>query len=186
MMRSLALPLIALAVTGGLAIPVRADSISGTLSGDATLTLTGTPGVYIANFSGEGSDGLLGAFDLQGVSNIDFSNPPAITLSDGTFSLIFGDGTLFGTGSGVGHASGLGTATTSSDLVITGGTGAFAGASGDVLLHQVITTTGPLSESITATYSGTLVVTPEPASLALFASGAVVLFRRKKAGSLQV
>jgi hypothetical protein len=186
MMRSLVVPLTALVLVGGFALSAQAETIFGTLSGDATLTPTGVPGIYLATITGEGTDAVLGAFTLDGTTHINFSDPPTITLSDGRFSLIFDDGTLFGSGSGNGNATGKGTATAVSTLTITGGTGIFApgnisGGIGEVVLDETITTTGPLTESITATYTGSLTVTPEPASLALLASGAAMVFRRRKA-----
>jgi hypothetical protein len=64
MTHSFAATLIALVAMGRLAVPVHADvvNISGTISGDATLTPTGTPGVYVQNFSGDGDDTTFGSF----------------------------------------------------------------------------------------------------------------------------
>ncbi len=70
--------LIALTATIGLAVPAQAGSISGTITGDATLTPTGTPGVYVQNFSGEGDDTYFGSFTPTSSSMIDVSNPPKI------------------------------------------------------------------------------------------------------------
>ena len=177
----LASTLIAFAVLGGSAVSARGDSITitGTVTGDASLTPTGTPGIYVANVTGEGSDSVLGAFDFHGTTDINFSSPPAIAFSHGSFTFVFSEGDLFAAGSGVGVVSGLGTATDSSVLVITGGTGEFERDKGELDLDQTIDVTGPLSESLTGSYSG-LLVTPEPCSLALIASGAVFLVRRRR------
>lgn len=85
MIRSVAATLIALAAMGGLAMPVHADLISGTLSGDSTLTPTATPGVFAQNFTGDGDDAIFGLFTVQSQSTIDFSSPPAIFISSGSF-----------------------------------------------------------------------------------------------------
>jgi hypothetical protein len=156
--------------------------ISGTLSGDSILTSTSTPGVFVQNFTGDGDDTTYGSFTPQSQSMIDFSKPPAITISDGMLSLTFVQGTWFGTTSGDGTASGLGTATFEVDFVITGGTGLFAGATGEATITGTITSS--TTESITGSYVGSLSLVPEPSSLALLASavavGAVVVVRGRR------
>jgi hypothetical protein len=102
-------------------------NISGTFDGDSILTLTANPGVYAQNFSGDGDDTTYGSFTPTSESTVDFSNPPAITISDGTFLETFSKGTLFGVSSGGGTASGHGTATVTLDLIFKVGTGLFAG-----------------------------------------------------------
>jgi hypothetical protein len=161
--------LTALVIMGGLAVPVQGESITGSLSGDSILTATNTPGIYTQNFTGEGDDTTFGAFTSQSQSTIDFSKPPAITLSDGSLTETFSNGTLFGTSSGSGTANGMGTATVTIDFVITGGTGFFAGATGEVTITGTITTTGPTTESFSGSYVGTLSTVPEPNSLTLLA-----------------
>jgi hypothetical protein len=106
-----------------LAVPLAATSISRTLSGTSTLTATGT--------TGNGTDTWLGNFSVQTTSTADFSSPPSITISSGTFTETFPGGTLFGTSSGDGTASGHGTAATEIDLVFTGGTGEFESVTGE-------------------------------------------------------
>jgi hypothetical protein len=105
--RSIASTLIALLAMADLAVPVRAStiSISGTLSGDSTLTATGTPGDFVQNFTGSGDDTPYGHFTAQSPSAVDFSNPPNIIISGGSFTETFTSGTLFGTSSGSGSAS---------------------------------------------------------------------------------
>ncbi|MFI5458510.1 MAG: PEP-CTERM sorting domain-containing protein [Isosphaerales bacterium] len=95
----------------------------------------------------------------------------------------FSDGTLFGTTSGSGTANGKGSATVTIDLVITGGTGFFAGYTGEATITATITSTGPTTESVMGSYVGTLSV-PEPSTLALLAPAvaalAVVVVRRQR------
>jgi hypothetical protein len=157
-------------------------SISGTYSGDATLTPTGTPGVFVQNFTGEGDDTTFGSFIAQSTATVDFSKPPDITLSGGMFLETFSQGTLFGICSASGTASGHGTATFTVDYIFTGRTGLFAGDTGEATLTAMVTSTSPTGESATGFYAGSLV--PEPSTLALLAPdvavGAVVVVRGRR------
>ncbi len=184
MCRPITATLVAVVIMVGLVFPVQGELISGTLSGDSTLTPTSTSGVFVQNFTGDGDDPTYGSFTPKSQSTIDFSNPPNITISGGMLSLTFAQGTWFGTTSGDGTASGLGTATFEVDFVITGGTGLFAGAKGEATIMGTIITTGPTTESITGSYVGSLTLVPEPSTLALFASavavGAVVVVRGRR------
>ena len=175
MRRPFTATLLALLVTGGLAWPVQGGIVTGTLSGVSTLTPTNTPGVFVQNFTGSGTDTTYGAFEVQSQATIDFSNPPAITISGGTLTETFSQGTLFGTSSGRGTASGQGTATFMIDFVITGGTGRFVGATGEVTITGMITRTSPTTESVTGTYKGSLAFVPEPSTLAMFGPVGVVI-----------
>ena len=107
MIRSFAASLIALVMMGGFAASVSAGPISGTLSGDATLTPTAALGVFTQNYSGDGNDTMFGSYTVQSTSTVDFSHPPNVVISDGTFTETFSEGTLFGTSSGNGTASGM-------------------------------------------------------------------------------
>ncbi len=167
--------LIALAALAGLAAPASATSLAGTLSGDATLTPTGMPGVYVSNFSGEADDVTFGAFTLSGQSTVDFSHAPSVTIESGMFSETFSNGTVFGTDSGDGTASGKGTATVTIDLLVTGGTGAFAGVKGEITATEMITMTGKTTESITGSYTGSVSAVPLPAALPLFGAAVIGL-----------
>jgi hypothetical protein len=175
--RALAAPLLLLVITVCLIVPAYAGSIEGSFDGTATLTPTNTPGVFIQNFMGDGTDHTFGAFDVTSMSTVDFSNPPNIVITNGMLSQVFSDGTLFGTGTGSGLANGNGMATFTLDFVITGGTGIFFGDHGTATIIGDITQTGPLTETISnATYRGTL-VTPEPSSLGLLFVGASMSYR---------
>jgi hypothetical protein len=184
MRRSISASISALVVLGCFVVPVRGELISGTLEGDSTLTPTAGGNIFIQNLTGEGDDTTFGAFTAQSQSTIDFSHPPAIVITDGTFVETFSQGTLFGTSSGEATASGNGTANATVEFVFTGGTGIFAGATGEATFTGMITSTSPTTESITGTYTGTLSFIPEPNTLLLFgpalAVGGVIAIRRRR------
>ena len=146
-----------------------------------TLTTDPNPGVFIQAYTGDGSDATFGAFTVQSSSIVDFSHPPALLVENGMFTETFAEGMLFGTSSGTGTTSGMGTGTATVDVVYTGGTGLFADATGEATVLQTIRSTGPTTASGSATYAGTLVLVPEPGSLALLAT-AVLLFYRQRRG----
>jgi len=171
---------------GGFAVSVYAGPISGSLSGDTTLTPTATPGVFTQNYIGDGNDTTFGSFTLQSTSTVDFGHPPNIVISDGMFTETFSDGTLFGTSSGDGTASGLGSAQLTLDLVITGGTGLFAGNTGEATSLQTIMSTSPTTGAGSGTYVGTLSTVPEPSSLALLAPATLFVFYRRRSRAMAV
>jgi hypothetical protein len=170
--RALALLLVSLAC---LIVPAQAGSLGGSFDGVATLTPTGTQGIFIQNFAGDGTDATFGAFTATSQSTVDFTSPPSITITDGTLSEIFAGGDLFGTGSGSGTGNGHGTATFTIDFIINGGTGIFERQHGEAIITGTITQTSPTTEAIDATYTGTLV--PEPSSVSLLLLGATFGYR---------
>jgi len=162
--RPVAATLIAVLWMAGFAIPVSADAIqiSGTFSGDSSLTPTASPGIFAQAFAGDGDDTIFGSFTAQSNSTIDFSGSPKITISDGSLIETFAQGKLFGTSSGSGTASGHGTATVTLDFVFTGGTGLFTGATGEATATENVTVTGPTTDSITGSYTGSISGVPGP------------------------
>jgi len=78
----------------------------------------------------------------------------------------------FGTSTGTGTANGAGSATFTIGFVITGGTGIFDEAEGEVTLTGTITQTGPTTEAIrNGSYTGSFTIVPEPSTLGLFGAG---------------
>jgi hypothetical protein len=74
----------------------------------------------------------------------------------------------------------LETAKLTLDLVITGGTGLFAGDTGEATSLQMIMSTSPTTGAGSGTYAGTLSNVPEPSSLALLAPAALFVFYRRR------
>lgn len=151
-------------------VPARAGSISGTFDGNSVLTPTGSPGVFVQEFTGDGTDSMFGNFTASSHSIIDFSHPPSVVVSNGTLTETYLHGTLFGTSSGTGTTNGHGMATFIADFVITGGTGVFTGYKGNGTITGTITQTGPTSESVSASYVQS-VTGPEPSTMVLLGIG---------------
>ncbi|HEV8074809.1 MAG TPA: PEP-CTERM sorting domain-containing protein [Candidatus Acidoferrum sp.] len=171
MIRSLAATLFALVMMGGLAVSAQADSIptSGTITGNSTFTVTANPClcVFDSNFTGSGVDTLSGNFTSTNMGTLIFSSPTMFT-SSGTFIDVFAGGTVFGTFTETGTATGATTSTSTLDTMITGGTGMFAGETGEsIVIGTNDTTKSPM---FTGTYTG-FITTPEPSSLALMLAG---------------
>ena len=165
MIRSLAAILFALVMMGGLAVSAQADSVavSGNVTGTTTLTDTSNPAVFDASFTGSGVDAMSGPFTATNTSMFTFTSLTTFTES-GTWTDVFAGGTVFGTFSGMGSTATGGVITLFN--LITGGTGAFAGETGETTVTGTTTSTGVFS----GTYTG-FVTTPEPSSLALMLAG---------------
>jgi hypothetical protein len=172
MRRTNAANFIAVVALGLLVVPAQAQLIlSGHGEGDGVLTPTGEPGMFGQNLTGEGDDMTLGHCTIESRAMLDFSHPPRVVVPTGMSTWTFSAGTLFGTMSGMGTASGPGTGTFEIDWVVTGGTGIYAGATGEVAITATSVGTGPTTNHVTASYVGALSV-PEPSALTLFALGA--------------
>lgn len=176
MIRTLAATLVTLVIIGGLALPVRADTVdvSGTITVTDTIGTEVSSGVYNYTGVGSGVDSVYGDFSFPTAGTLDFNNSTA----SGTFEEIFADGTLYGTSSAT--SSEIGTSTlynVTVDETITGGTGIFADVTGGEININGISssTTGTLNGN----YTGTI-TTPEPSSLALMLVGIGFLPLRRK------
>lgn len=182
MIRSLAATVFALVMMGGFAVSAQADStpVSGTLTGTSTLTATSNPDVFDSSFTGTGVDSVSGDYTTTNAGTITFTSPTTF-ISSGTFMDFLAGGTTFGTFSGMGTVTATGSDITLLDLV-TGGTGIFAGETGEITVTGTSTTAG----AFTGTYTG-FITTPEPSSLALMLAGIglLPLMRKRRASGLR-
>jgi len=162
--------LLALVMMGGLALSARADStpVSGTLTGNSTITPTSNPAVFDSSFSGSGTDSTSGAYTKTHTGTTTFTSLTTF-IASGTFTDVFAQGTLFGTFSETGTLTATGSVDIALDTII-GGTGAFAGDTGEVTTTGTSTRTSPTTSTFTGTYTG-FITTPEPSSLALMLTG---------------
>jgi hypothetical protein len=184
MIRSFAATLFAVVILGGLAVPVRADSTptSGTLTGNSILIATDDPCgcVFDTIFIGSGVDTASGKFIAVNTGTDIFSTLTSFT-SSGTFIDVFAGGTVFGTFIGTGTVTGATTTTVTLDTLTTGGTGIFAGDTGESIVTGTNTSTNmPMFKG---TYAGFINTVPEPSSLALVLAGIglLPLMRRRLA-----
>jgi PEP-CTERM motif len=136
------------------------------------LTISFGPGALAA-----GGTSNLGAFSYVG-SHCIAGFPPG-PYSDGLFTWDFGDGTLSGTYSGLLEASGVpGQFLVSEDILFTGGTGRFNGATGaatadGTLRFGQVNGTNVSFGDVNFTGQLTAAAVPEPASWALMLAGGI-------------
>jgi len=185
------IPLLLILLLAGTVVPARAGtiSLSGNFSGGVTFLKSLAPDVVPQAFVGGGNDTTYGAFTATSQSTVDSTDPSQPLFSDGTLGLIFGKkGTLGGTYSGSGTVNSDGTTSFTIDLLITSGSGIFAGATGTVIITGDISTVSPRPMVIQGTYVATLAI-PEPNSLTLLAlavtCGAGVMLNRGRKGRPQ-
>jgi hypothetical protein len=131
----------------------------------------------------------LGAFTVD--ENACFIAPFPISITDGVFTFTFDDGdTLTGTFSGIATRVNIPTGhllTINQDYIITGGTGSFIDATGNISETGTGMSTGIYAIN-NYTFDGTITApdlraTPEPATLALLSTGlagGVLKFRRAR------
>jgi hypothetical protein len=178
MIRSSAAILIALVLLGVLAVPVRADATpdSGTITSTATVSPTGTFNVFDVNSTGSGVDLLSGDFTTTTTYTLTFTGLTTDIFS-GSFVDVFSGGKTFGTFTGSGSLGAFTNVT-----VITGGTGIFAGDTGEFTVIGTSTEPSRTTISSTSSYKG-FIKTPEPSSLALILAGiGLPLVMRKRIG----
>jgi hypothetical protein len=182
MIRSLVSALIALMIMGAFAARVQADSTNsnGTLTGTSTITATANPClcVFDSSFTGSGVDSVSGSFTTTNMGPLIFSSLTMFT-SSGTFEDVLAGGTLFGTFTGSGTVDG--TVTTHS--LFTGGTGMFAGDTGESTITSICTTTSPTTSSCTGKFATSITTAPEPTSLVLLLAGIGLLLAMRKRGA---
>lgn len=172
--------LLAAALVGTSGAQSATHSFSGTRS---NTTPPGVPGGRCApaitvNF-GPGAFAASGTSTLGNFSYVAshcIAAPPPGNYFDGQFTWSFADGTVSGTHSGTLSTLGPGQFTILENLLFTGGTGRFAGATGSVVATGVLSFglfQGAPASFSTVDFSGTINApgVPEPASWMLLISG---------------
>ena len=175
MFRLVSASLIALA---GFVAPVQAGTIafsetdSGTLVEPLTFVFPNLVGT--AALSGSGT-GTFGSFTFTANSDLTIFGPPpsftSVSITNGTVTVTYSDGTLFGTSSGTGTTNGT-TATDTINVIYTGGTGVFAGDTGTATELETVDID---ANTFTSTVTGTLTTTPLPTTWLMLLSGFVGL-----------
>lgn len=116
------------------------------------------------------------------------SAPPPTSTYDGLFDFAFASGSLFGTTYSVLTESGTpGIFNIDGVFTVTGGTGDFAGASGELLKRGLLDRRNfPISATAMLTFAGSIAVVPEPETYALMLAGGawvgLVVRRRRRTG----
>jgi hypothetical protein len=172
MLRSISATLIALAA---LVLPVQASTISTTGNYTGTvinnLTMVGLDFVGTQTVSGTGNISPLGSYSFTAGNDATFFGSTLTnTITNGTFTDIFGGGTLFGTYTGHGTSNATDT-TETLNYIVTGGTGVFLGYTGSSHGTANIDNIGTISY----TGMGTLTTTPIPSTWLMLLSGLVGL-----------
>jgi len=182
MMRSLVVTLAVLVMMAGLTLPTRADTtfVSGTLTGNSVNTPTSNPDVFIDSFTGSGVDSLSGAYTTTSTKDLVFTSLTTFDLLSAPFEDVFSGGTVFGTSSGFGFVTPTGATVSVTFNLITGGTGIFAGDTGETTVTGTGMPTGPTTSSFTGDYTGFVRTMPEPSSLALLLAGIGLLLVVRK------
>jgi hypothetical protein len=172
MIRCICITVIIVATLG---VDARAGLISytGTLSGTFTATPALPPDFQSsAVFTGTGFDTLGGAFVISGSNNAQYISTFDVQIYGGLFTRVYGGGdTIFGTYTGTSVVnSAHDQASVTQDVVITGGTGIFAGIEGSQAQACTAQTIGmnpdgTLNVAFSGSYTGTVTITPELSTL---------------------
>lgn len=173
MLRLVSATLVALA---GFIASVQAATIpfSGTESGTLVepITLIDSNLVGTAELSGSGS-GTFGSYTFTASSDLTIFGPSFtnVSITNGTVTVTYSDGTLLGTTSGTGITNGT-IATDTINVIYTGGTGVFAGDTGTATILETVYVD---SNTFTDSISGALTTTPLPSTWLMLLSGFVGL-----------
>jgi hypothetical protein len=131
----------------------------------AVLTNTSTPGLFVATATGVVQSSLLGTCVETALNQVQFPatpDQPVVLNATGTFTSIDGTKSLQFTASGTAtpDPANPGFFHAKYQVTFTGGTGAFASASGGAQITEVVMFTSPTSGTVTWTMNG-LVITPK-------------------------
>jgi len=149
-----------LALLGAVGAPAEADSVAldATGTGTAIGVPTSDPNIYTVTVIAAGHSALLGDFRVRAHH---FTDLNAGTFLDGVITFEGAHGRLFGTYVGTELQTGLDTLTIEGTVTFLGGTGRFAGATGEAdftgALHIIgISPGGLVRETVTLELHGTL------------------------------
>jgi len=147
-----------LVLLGAVGAPAEADTLDATGTGTAIGAPTSDPNIYTVTVIAAGHSPLLGDFRVRAHHFTDLS---AVTFLDGAITFEGAHGRLFGTYVGTELQTEPDTLTISGTVTFLGGTGRFAGATGEAdfsgELHIIgISPGGLVRETVTLELHGTL------------------------------
>ena len=153
-----ALSALLLVLLGAVVAPAEADSLDATGTGTAVGVPTADPNIYTVTVIAEGQSDLLGKFRVRAHHFTDVSTN---TFLDGVITFEGAHGRLFGTYEGSELPTGPDTLTIAGTVTFLGGTGRFAGATGEAVFSgalQIIgfSPGGLVRETLTLVLHGTL------------------------------
>lgn len=145
--------------------PVNIVPIHANAGVTAVLTNTSTPGLFVATATGVVQTTLLGTCVENAINQVQFPatpDQPVVLNATGTFTSIDGSKSLqfSATGTAMPDAANPGFFNAKYQVTFTGGTGAFASASGSAVINEVVMFTSPTTGTVSWVLNG-LVITPK-------------------------
>ena len=145
--------------------PVNILPIHANAGVTAVLAGTSTPGLFVATATGVVQTTLLGTCVENAINQVQFPatpDQPVILNATGTFTSIDGTKSLQFTASGTAtpDPANPGFFNSKYQVTFTGGTGAYASASGSAIINEVVMFTSPTTGTVTWNLNG-FVITPK-------------------------
>jgi hypothetical protein len=145
--------------------PVNILPIHANAGVTAVLAGTSTPGLFVATATGVVQTTLLGTCVENAINQVQFPatpDQPVILNATGTFTSIDGTKSLqfTATGTATPDPANPGFFNSKYQVTFTGGTGAFASASGSAIISEVVMFTSPTTGTVTWNLNG-FVITPK-------------------------